>query len=153
METLHDAFAAARETAPQAAFLAESALSGGREWTFEEAGREVDRLAGLYGRAGWGAGHRIALGVGNHPRHFFHLLALNRLGAYGIERSAVQRRKAWVALRMARGLLMAGDPRGARCMLRAAMAHPDFRSSSKLLGYRLRIGLAAMTARLRRRED
>jgi glycosyltransferase involved in cell wall biosynthesis len=80
-------------------------------------------------------------------------LALNRLGAYGIERSAVQRRKAWVALRMARGLLMAGDPRGARCMLRAAMAHPDFRSSSKLLGYRLRIGLAAMTARLRRRED
>ncbi|MCA3181357.1 MAG: AMP-binding protein [Burkholderiaceae bacterium] len=81
METLHDAFAAARASAPQAAFLAESALSGGREWTFEEAGREVDRLAALYGRAGWGAGHRIALGVGNHPRHFFHLLALNRLGA------------------------------------------------------------------------
>lgn len=26
-------------------------------------------------------GHRVALGVGNHPRHFFHFLALNRLGA------------------------------------------------------------------------
>ena len=81
MQTLHDAFAAARAAAPQAAFLAESALSGGREWTFAQAGSEVDRLAALYGRAGWGAGHRVALGVGNHPRHFLHFLALNRLGA------------------------------------------------------------------------
>lgn len=79
--TLHDAFAAARQRAPGLAFLAESAVSGGRQWTFAQAGEEVDRLARIYGSRGWGAGHRVALAVGNHPRHFFHFLALNRLGA------------------------------------------------------------------------
>lgn len=56
-------------------------MSGGRSWTYAETGQEVDRLAELYRRAGWGAGHRIALSVGNHPRHFFHFLALNGVGA------------------------------------------------------------------------
>lgn len=79
--TLSDAFAAARARAPQNPFLAESAISGGRQWTFAQAGDEVDRLSALYGAQGWGAGHRVALAVGNHPRHFFHYLALNRLGA------------------------------------------------------------------------
>jgi acyl-CoA synthetase (AMP-forming)/AMP-acid ligase II len=81
MRTLHDAFEAARTEAPNAPCLAESALAGGREWTFGEAGAEVDRLAGIYGRAGWGGGHRVALAVGNHPRHFLHFLALLRIGA------------------------------------------------------------------------
>ena len=79
--TLFDAFAQARARAPALPFLAESAISGGRQWSFAQAGDEVDRLSALYGAKGWGPGHRVALAVGNHPRHFFHFLALNRLGA------------------------------------------------------------------------
>jgi crotonobetaine/carnitine-CoA ligase len=79
--TLHQAFEEARRRSPGKDFLAESALSGGRSWTFEQVGDEVDRLVARYARSGWGAGHRVALGVGNHPRHFFHFLALNSLGA------------------------------------------------------------------------
>ena len=79
--TLHEAFTAARARAPALPFLAQSALAGGAEWSFARAGVEVDRLADLYRSRGWGAGHRVALAVGNHPRHFLHFLALNRLGA------------------------------------------------------------------------
>ena len=79
--SLHQAFTAARKRAGARPFLAESAHCGGRVWSFEEAGREVDDLIDLYARQGWGQGHRVALAVGNHPRHFFHFLALNHLGA------------------------------------------------------------------------
>jgi len=78
--TLYEAFDSARQRAGGLPFLAESAISGGREWTFEQAGIEIDRLVQLYGARAWGVGHRIALAVGNHPRHFFHFIALNRLG-------------------------------------------------------------------------
>ena len=57
------------------------ALSGGTVWTFEQAGQTIDALAKAYADKGWGPGHRVALAVGNHPRHFFHFLALNQLGA------------------------------------------------------------------------
>jgi crotonobetaine/carnitine-CoA ligase len=80
-QCLHEAFTAARARAGDRPFLAESAHSGGRQWCFEEAGREVDALIEIYGQQGWGHGHRVALAVGNHPRHFFHFLALNHLGA------------------------------------------------------------------------
>jgi crotonobetaine/carnitine-CoA ligase len=40
----------------------------------------VDALAERYRAAGWGERHRVALGVGDHPRHFLHFLALNSLG-------------------------------------------------------------------------
>jgi acyl-CoA synthetase (AMP-forming)/AMP-acid ligase II len=79
--SLHQAFTAARMRAGPRPFLAESAVSGGRVWSFEEAGREVDDLIHIYAHQGWGHGHRVALAVGNHPRHFFHFLALNHLGA------------------------------------------------------------------------
>lgn len=79
--TLHEAFLETLSRSPERPFLAESALSGGRCWSYREVADEVERLAALYGGAGWGAGHRVALGVGNHPRHFFHFLALNGLGA------------------------------------------------------------------------
>ncbi len=79
--SLHQAFTAARKRAGTRPFLAESAVCGGRVWSFEEAGREVDDLIQIYARQGWGHGHRVALAVGNHPRHFFHFLALNHLGA------------------------------------------------------------------------
>jgi crotonobetaine/carnitine-CoA ligase len=80
-ETLHAAFAAACARAGALPFLAESACSGGRVWSFAQAELEIDALADAYAAAGWGLGHRVALGMGNHPRHFFHFLALNRLGA------------------------------------------------------------------------
>ena len=79
--SLHGAFADACQRAPDHAFLAESALSGGRSWTFSQAEAVVNQLISDYQRQGWGTGHRIAIAVGNHPRHFFHFLALNRLGA------------------------------------------------------------------------
>ena len=81
MQTLYEAFSKARKDSPDLPFLAVSALSGEGSWTYEQAGREIDRLVACYAAQGWGAGHRVALGVGNHPRHFFHFLALNRLGA------------------------------------------------------------------------
>ena len=79
--SLYDAFHAARVRAPLLPFLAESAVSGARQWTFAQAGQEIDRLASLYQSRGWGPGHRVALAVGNQPRHFLHFIALNRLGA------------------------------------------------------------------------
>jgi len=79
--SLHQAFSAARRRAGEKPFLAESALCGGQSWSFEQAGQEVDALIAVYDRYGWGRGHRIALALGNHPRHFFHFLALNGLGA------------------------------------------------------------------------
>jgi acyl-CoA synthetase (AMP-forming)/AMP-acid ligase II len=81
IRSLHDAFSVARARAPDLPFLAQSAMSGGQTWTFAQAGGAIDALVALYGARGWGAGHRVALAVGNQPRHFFHFMALNRLGA------------------------------------------------------------------------
>lgn len=81
MQTLYDAFAQSCAAAPELPCLAESASSGGQVWTYGQVGQIVDELARAYASRGWGAGHRVALAVGNHPRHFFHFLALNRLGA------------------------------------------------------------------------
>ena len=79
--SLHALFALARARAGDLDFLAESACSGGQVWTYGQIGAAVDALAQAYARQGWGLGHRVALAVGNHPRHVVHLLALNRLGA------------------------------------------------------------------------
>jgi acyl-CoA synthetase (AMP-forming)/AMP-acid ligase II len=81
MLTFHEAFARSCEAAPDRPCLAESASSGGEVWTYSQVGQIVDELARQYRSRGWGGGHRVALAVGNHPRHFFHFLALNRLGA------------------------------------------------------------------------
>lgn len=81
MSSLHQVFVQAAHDAPQAAFLAQSALSGGREWTYVEALHEVTALAKTYADAGWGHGHRVALALRNHPLHFLHFLALNAAGA------------------------------------------------------------------------
>jgi len=81
MSTLYQAFAEALADSPGRGFLAQTPTLGAREWSYAQAGAQVERLSSLYARRGWGAGHRIALGVGNTPEHFFHFLALNRLGA------------------------------------------------------------------------
>ena len=53
----------------------------GVEFTYRQARARVEELQGLYTRSGVGSGHRVAFLLGNRPDHFFHLLALNGLGA------------------------------------------------------------------------
>jgi acyl-CoA synthetase (AMP-forming)/AMP-acid ligase II len=53
----------------------------GVEFTYGDALGQVDFLAKQYRAAGYGPGHRIALVAGNRPEHFWHLLALNSVGA------------------------------------------------------------------------
>lgn len=61
---------------PQRAYHA-----GGCAITYRDAAREVERLEGLYRRAGYGLGHRVAMLLENRPEHFLHKLALNAIGA------------------------------------------------------------------------
>jgi len=49
-------------------------------WTYDETLAEVERLAGIYRRAGYGHGHRAGLLLENRPAFFLHWLALNSLG-------------------------------------------------------------------------
>jgi acyl-CoA synthetase (AMP-forming)/AMP-acid ligase II len=55
-------------------------LPSGFEITYGEAGRRVEELAAIYGRAGYGVGHRVATLLENRPEHVLHTLALNGLG-------------------------------------------------------------------------
>jgi crotonobetaine/carnitine-CoA ligase len=55
-------------------------MSEGGDISYGAALQTIDALAGRYIAAGYGPGHRVALVVGNRPDHFFHLLALNRIG-------------------------------------------------------------------------
>ncbi len=56
-------------------------LPEGAEYTFSEMHAWAEKLSNDYAAAGWGQGHRIALALDNHPAHFAHFLALNRIGA------------------------------------------------------------------------
>jgi acyl-CoA synthetase (AMP-forming)/AMP-acid ligase II len=49
--------------------------------SYRETVAATEALAERYRRAGYGAGHRVALLLENRPEHFFHFLALNALGA------------------------------------------------------------------------
>jgi acyl-CoA synthetase (AMP-forming)/AMP-acid ligase II len=55
-------------------------LPQGAEISFAGMLGAVDTLAEAWAAAGWGAGHRVALALDNHPAHVMHFLALNRLG-------------------------------------------------------------------------
>ena len=66
-------------------------------------------------------------------------LELNRLRAFGIGRDVLQWRKAWIALRIARLLIMNKHYREAAGMMRAVQAHAGFRSGWKSIQYRVRI--------------
>ncbi len=84
--TLFNAFAAAAREARDQPFLGVTPSSGWQiggktEISYGAAFDEVDRLAALYRRAGYGRGHRVALLLLNRPEHFLHMLALNSLGA------------------------------------------------------------------------
>jgi hypothetical protein len=79
-------------------------------------------------------------------------LALNGLGRMGIDRNALQWRKAWIATRMARALLKERQYAVARQMLRLALAHPDFSRNAKVLRYRALIRAGLLSGRFRRRQ-
>ena len=76
---------------------------------------------------------------------------MNRLGAFGIDKAALQWRKAWVALRIARQLIMYKEYREAAYILRIAEAHADFRGGWKVNQYKTRIaaGLGLQSIGLR----
>lgn len=74
--------------------------------------------------------------------------ALVRLRAYGIRRAALQRRKAWLALRVARQLVKSGQGSEARPFLRLAAAHPAAVHQWTALRYKTKIATAALAALL-----
>ena len=84
--TIAAAFAAAVSAHAGCPFLAVPAnedrpyLPSGFEMSYGEAGRRVEELAGLYRRAGYGVGHRVATLLENWPEHVLHTLALNSIG-------------------------------------------------------------------------
>jgi acyl-CoA synthetase (AMP-forming)/AMP-acid ligase II len=59
--------------------------------TYGDALVEVERLAGIYRRAGYGHGHRAGLLLENRPAFFLHWLALNALGVSAVPINADMR--------------------------------------------------------------
>ncbi len=59
-----------------------------RTWSYCEAGTEIGSLTARYRSAGYGAGHRVGLMLGNRPAFFFHWLALNACGVSVVPLSA-----------------------------------------------------------------
>lgn len=90
MDTVYEQFAVAAQAAPASGFLCYPAtpdrnyLKNGAEFSYGDSLRRVDQLADRYEAAGFGPGHRVAILVGNRPEHFWHLLALNRIGASAV---------------------------------------------------------------------
>ncbi len=85
--TAFAAFEATAKAYPDNAFLAVPAKAdrdydpAGVEFTYAQALDRILELRALYQRSGVGHGHRVALLLGNRPEHFFHLFALNAVGA------------------------------------------------------------------------
>lgn len=77
METVHQAFTAAALDAPRQPFLMRPQ---GPELTYGRMLEDVRAQKALYQAAGWGAGHRVALRLGNSFDFVRHFLALNGLG-------------------------------------------------------------------------
>ena len=75
------------------------------------------------------------------PRRFLVAvsLELNKLQAYGIDRAALQWRKAWIAQRIVRLLIKRNCYREAASIMRMARVHPEFRGGWKENKYRARI--------------
>ena len=70
--------------------------AGPRSWG--EVAGEVERLRGLYEKAGYGHGHRVGLLLENRPAFFTHWLALNALGVSIVPIHADMRAAEWMFL-------------------------------------------------------
>lgn len=85
--SVYGKFQRAAAEAPSAGFLCyppsptREYFPEGVEYTYAQALDLVDALAERYAMAGYRPGHRVALVAGNRPEHFWHLLALNKIGA------------------------------------------------------------------------
>ncbi len=85
-DTVHALFRRAAERWPDQGALCATPMPGrdyypdGKEFTYAQAWREIERLGEIYGAAGFGHGHRVALLLEQRPEFFFHYLALNGLG-------------------------------------------------------------------------
>jgi len=77
--------------------------------------------------------------------------AFRKLARYGVPRTALRQRTAWVALRIARQLIMNREYVAAKAILRLVRAHPRFRRTWTFFRYRCRIqaGLLAQSLGLR----
>src|SRR5512145_754037 len=53
----------------------------GWEITFKQTLAAVEEMKGVYQRAGYGFGHRVAILFDQRPEFFYHYYALNALGA------------------------------------------------------------------------
>ena len=81
------------------------------------------------------------------PRRTFLAIAreLNGLAAAGVEREALQWRKAWIAQRIARQLIKHGMLADAAGMMRAVLAHGELGRAWKALQYRARIRVGQLS--------
>ncbi len=87
-----------------------------------------------------------------NPRKVFLDVAIEigRLAAHGVDKPTLQRRKAFIAMRVARQLIRHGRFREARCMMRAVKAYPGWRHALKALNYRFRIEAGTVAAMIER---
>jgi acyl-CoA synthetase (AMP-forming)/AMP-acid ligase II len=85
-DTVHAVIQRAAQQWPDQGMLCATPMPGrdyypdGKEFTYAQAWREIERLREIYGAAGFGHGHRVALLLEQRPEFFFHYLALNGLG-------------------------------------------------------------------------
>ncbi len=85
-QTVFEAFMTTARAAPDNVFLCIPPAVGrayhpdGVEYTYAQVREAVLALREIYGTAGYGHGHRVALLLENRPKFFFHYLALNALG-------------------------------------------------------------------------
>lgn len=87
MPSVYDRFRDAARRCPALPFLCipksptRDYLTDGTEFSYGQALSIVDDLAARYADAGYSGGHRVATVLENRPEHFWHLLALNAVGA------------------------------------------------------------------------
>lgn len=90
IESVYEQFRLAAVRSPSLPFLCYPASStrgydpAGSEFLYGDALAIVDGLAERYRAANYRRGHRVALVLGNRPDHFWHLLALNSIGASAV---------------------------------------------------------------------
>jgi crotonobetaine/carnitine-CoA ligase len=90
MSSIYDRFRDAARRCPDLPFLcipkgpARDYLAAGAEFRYGQALSIVEELATEYADAGYGVGHRVAIVLENRPEHFWHLLALNAVGACAV---------------------------------------------------------------------
>lgn len=88
--SIYEQFHNTATEAPDLAFLCYPAsnergyMPRGGDISYGKALATINVLAERYSAAGYGPGHRVALVAGNRPEHFYHLMALNKIGCTAV---------------------------------------------------------------------